>query len=124
MNDSPTHAITTGIIVIVLAVALFAVICICRRLYLNRPVIGVIIDKKFIPEHLTNSVQNVLIGNTLHPQVMVENVPDTWQISVRPEGGGSVVTYDLTRERWGQITVGDRWPRAENTQTPTSQKEP
>lgn len=124
MNDSPTHAITTGIIVMVLAVALFAVICICRRLYLNRPVTGVVIDKKFIPEHLTNSVQNVLIGNTLHPQVMVENVPDTWQISVRPESGGSVVTYDLTRERWDQITVGDRWPRAENTQTPTSHKEP
>ena len=113
MNDSPTHAITTGIIVMVLAVALFAVICICYRLYLNRPVIGVVIDKEFVPEHMTTSVQNVLIGNTLHPQVTLENVPDTWQISVRPDNGGSVVHYDLDRQRWDQIAVGDRWPAAD-----------
>lgn len=113
MNDSPAHDITTGIAVMVLAVVLFAVICICHRLYLNRPVVGVVIDKEFVPEHLTNSVQNVLIGNVLHPQVTVEDVPDTWQISVRPDDGGSVVRYDLDRQRWDRIAVGDRWPTAD-----------
>lgn len=108
--------LTTGVIVLVLAFGIYAVIKVIRN---KRHIEGKVIRKVFDPSRTvtrTRTIRHKNDNSARHryrnmPDMSTEarRTPDTWSVIVEPSDGSSKVIRKVPEQRWNETSIGDDW---------------
>lgn len=109
--------LTTGVIVLVLAFCIYAVIKVIRN---KRHIEGKVIGKVFDPSrtvtrtrtrhrHTNNNSARHHYRNMPDMSTETRRTPDTWSVIVEPSDGSSKVIRKVPEQRWNEISIGDDW---------------